>query len=108
MMWVLFMSILLTLGDAAEEGEGRYFKWDVEHIIWSPDCKENVVMGINEKCPGPTIRPTAGETVVIELTNKLHTKGVVIHWHGIEQFGTPWADGTASISQCAIKPRRDL
>ncbi|KAK1368653.1 hypothetical protein POM88_034745 [Heracleum sosnowskyi] len=27
---------------------------------------------------------------------------VVIHWHGITQVGTPGADGTASISQCAI------
>ncbi|KAI3936277.1 hypothetical protein MKX01_016309, partial [Papaver californicum] len=28
----------------------------------------------------------------------------VIHWHGIRQLETPWADGTAAISQCAINP----
>ncbi|PQQ14066.1 L-ascorbate oxidase-like [Prunus yedoensis var. nudiflora] len=50
----------------------------------------------------------AGDMVVVELTNKLHTEGVVIHWHGIRQFGTPWADGTASISQCAITLERPL
>ncbi|KAF4357772.1 hypothetical protein G4B88_025007 [Cannabis sativa] len=55
-----------------------------------------VVMGINGQFPGPTIRANAGDTVVV-LTNKLHTEGVVIHWHGIRQLGTPWADGTASI-----------
>ncbi|EAZ01380.1 hypothetical protein OsI_23413 [Oryza sativa Indica Group] len=69
------------------------------------------------------------------MNNKMHTEGVVIHWHGIRQchrlelatgflatpktgkheedfifeqeklkFGTPWADGTASISQCAVNP----
>ncbi|OMO70931.1 Cupredoxin [Corchorus capsularis] len=54
--------------------------------------------------PGPTIRAKAGDTIVVELTNRLHTEGVVIHWHGIRQIGTPWADGTASISQCAINP----
>ncbi|XP_024159706.1 L-ascorbate oxidase isoform X2 [Rosa chinensis] len=103
MMCMLF-SILLILGHSVEAGKVRHFKWDVEYIFWSPDCEENVVMGINGQFPGPTIRATAGDTVVIELTNKLHTEGVVIHWHGIRQLGTPWADGTASISQCAINP----
>ncbi|WCJ41514.1 L-ascorbate oxidase [Euphorbia peplus] len=69
-----------------------------------PDCVENVVIGINGTFPGPTIRARAGNIVRIEVTNKLHTEGVVIHWHGIRQIGTPWADGTASISQCPIYP----
>lgn len=42
-------------------------------------------MGINGRFPGPTIRARAGDTVVVELTNKLYTEGVVIHWHGIRQ-----------------------
>ncbi|CAN1831613.1 L-ascorbate oxidase [Linum perenne] len=79
-------------------------KWDVEYIFWSPDGEENMVMGINGKFPGPMINVTVGEIVHIEVTNKLNTEGVVIHWHGIRQQGTPWADGTASISQCAIAP----
>ncbi|KAK6938050.1 Multicopper oxidase, type 1 [Dillenia turbinata] len=82
----------------------RHFKWETEYMFWSPDCVENVVLGINGQFPGPTIRARAGDTIVVELTNKLHTEGVVIHWHGIRQMGTPWADGTASISQCAINP----
>ncbi|KAG7023883.1 hypothetical protein SDJN02_14910, partial [Cucurbita argyrosperma subsp. argyrosperma] len=82
----------------------KHYKWEVEYMFWSPDCVENIVMGINGQFPGPTIRANAGDTVVVELTNKLYTEGVVIHWHGILQRGTPWADGTASISQCAINP----
>lgn len=99
------MLLLILQGHAAAEAaKVRHFKWDVEYVFWSPDCQENVVMGINGQFPGPTIRATVGDTVVVELTNKLHTEGVVIHWHGIRQLGTPWADGTASISQCAINP----
>ncbi|XP_065865300.1 L-ascorbate oxidase-like [Euphorbia lathyris] len=82
----------------------HYYKWDIEYMFWCPDCVENVVIGINGEFPGPTIRARAGDTVHIDVTNKLHTEGVVIHWHGIQQKGTPWADGTASISQCAINP----
>ncbi|CAN0923212.1 L-ascorbate oxidase [Linum grandiflorum] len=85
-------------------GKTRHFKWDVEYMFWSPDGQEHTVMGINGQFPGPTIRAKAGDIIHVDLTNKLHTEGVVIHWHGIRQQGTPWADGTASISQCAIAP----
>ncbi|GAU38524.1 hypothetical protein TSUD_148060 [Trifolium subterraneum] len=52
----------------------------------------------------PTITAEVGDTLEIALTNKFSTEGTVIHWHGIRQYGTPWADGTAAISQCAINP----
>ncbi|KAM0064295.1 putative L-ascorbate oxidase [Helianthus debilis subsp. tardiflorus] len=95
--FVLFVSSVLG-------AKARHFEWEVEYMYGAPDCLENVVMGINGQFPGPTIKARAGDTVVVHLTNKLHTEGVVIHWHGIRQLGTPWADGTASISQCAINP----
>ena len=92
------------------------------------------MIDINGQFPGPTIRAKAGDTIVVELKNALHTEGIVIHWHDIRQvlslslslcnrflsfsvwvaertlgffefqLGTPWADGTAAISQCAINP----
>lgn len=27
---------------------------------------------------------------------------VTIHWHGIDQHGTPWMDGVAGVSQCGV------
>ncbi|KAG0514822.1 hypothetical protein BDA96_10G226200 [Sorghum bicolor] len=80
----------------------RNFTWDVEYIMWAPDCHQSVMIGINGEFPGPTISANAGDLIRVEVTNSLHTEGVVIHWHGIRQIGTPWADGTASISQCPI------
>ncbi|KAF8648325.1 hypothetical protein HU200_064906 [Digitaria exilis] len=88
----------------AEAAKARHFKWEISNMFWSPDCEEKVVIGINGQFPGPTIRARAGDTIHVELKNALHTEGVVIHWHGIRQIGTPWADGTASISQCPINP----
>ncbi|CAN6169637.1 unnamed protein product [Urochloa humidicola] len=88
----------------AEVAKARHFKWEISNMFWSPDCEEKVVIGINGQFPGPTIRARAGDTIHVELKNALHTEGVVIHWHGIRQIGTPWADGTAAISQCAINP----
>ncbi|XVE59121.1 hypothetical protein DITRI_Ditri05aG0020000 [Diplodiscus trichospermus] len=101
---LVFWCFMLSWIHASLGSKARHFKWEVEYMYRSPDCLENVVMGINGQFPGPTIRAKAGDTIVVELTNKLNTEGVVIHWHGIRQLGTPWADGTASISQCAINP----
>ncbi|KAL1204272.1 L-ascorbate oxidase [Cardamine amara subsp. amara] len=78
--------------------------WEVEYKFWWPDCKEGIVMAINGQFPGPTIDAVAGDTVIIHVTNKLSTEGVVIHWHGIRQRGTPWADGAAGVTQCPINP----
>ncbi|KAJ1432124.1 Multicopper oxidase, type 1 [Sesbania bispinosa] len=85
-------------------GAVKPYKFDVEYTFHKPDCIEHVVMGINGQFPAPTIRAEVGDTLDIAVTNKLFTEGTVIHWHGIRQFGTPWADGTASISQCPINP----
>lgn len=60
-------------------------EWEVGYKFWWPDCKEGVVMAINGKFPGPTINAVAGDTLIIHVTNKLSTEGVVIHWHGIRQ-----------------------
>ncbi|KAJ8422144.1 hypothetical protein Cgig2_026687 [Carnegiea gigantea] len=100
-LWFIVSSLMVVGSTVAKV---RHFKWSVEYTYWAPDCEERVVMAINGQFPGPTIRACAGDTLHIELTNKLSTEGVVIHWHGIRQVGTPWADGTASISQCAINP----
>ncbi|KAL3621941.1 hypothetical protein CASFOL_034137 [Castilleja foliolosa] len=85
-------------------GKARHFNWTVEYLLWSPDGHEGMVIGINGQFPGPTIRAHEGDIIHVNLKNGLGTEGVVIHWHGIRQIGTPWADGTASISQCAIDP----
>ncbi|RDX68855.1 L-ascorbate oxidase, partial [Mucuna pruriens] len=96
--------IWLELVQISVGGRVRHYKLDVEYIFKTPDCLEHVVMGINGQFPGPTIRAQVGDTLDIALTNKLSAEGTVIHWHGIRQLGTPWADGTAAISQCAINP----
>ncbi|CAJ1971188.1 unnamed protein product [Sphenostylis stenocarpa] len=98
-LWSMWLNLAhLSIGGL------RNYKFDVEYMIQKPDCIEEIVMGINGQFPGPTIRAHVGDILHIAVTNKLFTEGTVIHWHGIRQNGTPWADGTASISQCAITP----
>ncbi|CAD5332313.1 unnamed protein product [Arabidopsis thaliana] len=124
--WIVLVVAVLTQTASAAV---REYHWEVEYKYWSPDCKEGAVMTVNGEFPGPTIKAFAGDTIVVNLTNKLTTEGLVIHWHGIRQvlslffhynqimdlesaeyfvntteFGSPWADGAAGVTQCAINP----
>ncbi|KAK4481010.1 hypothetical protein RD792_011878, partial [Penstemon davidsonii] len=66
-------------------------------------CSTKPIATINGKFPGPTIYAREDDTVLIKVVN--HVKyNVSIHWHGIRQLRTGWADGPAYITQCPIQP----
>ncbi|KAL1204270.1 L-ascorbate oxidase [Cardamine amara subsp. amara] len=100
-LWIVVVAILII--HTAPVATKEYY-WEVEYMFGMPDCIEGPILAINGTFPGPTIHAVAGETIVIHLTNKLTTEGLVIHWHGIRQLGTPWADGAAGVTQCPISP----
>ncbi|KAI1790742.1 laccase [Ganoderma leucocontextum] len=56
--------------------------------------------------PGPLISGQKGDHFQINVINNLsnHTmlKSTSIHWHGLVQKSTNWADGGASVNQCPI------
>ncbi|KAG6865956.1 hypothetical protein C0991_010211 [Blastosporella zonata] len=58
--------------------------------------------------PGPAIVGKKGDRFTINVTNSLTDermlRATTIHWHGIYQNGTNWADGPAMVTQCPIIP----
>uniref|UniRef100_A0A0E0B231 L-ascorbate oxidase n=1 Tax=Oryza glumipatula TaxID=40148 RepID=A0A0E0B231_9ORYZ len=97
----LFLSAaLFGLASAAT----RRHDWDISYQFTSPDCVRKLAVTINGHTPGPTIRAVQGDTIVVNVKNSLLTENVAIHWHGIRQIGTPWADGTEGVTQCPILP----
>ncbi|CAE8703707.1 unnamed protein product [Polarella glacialis] len=68
----------------------------------SLDCVDRMVLSINGKVPGPTLRAQPGELVQITVRNKMASQSVSIHFHGQYQNNTPWQDGAASFSGCPI------
>ena len=61
-------------------------------------------IGINGRFPGPTLVVYWNQTVVVEVVNMMLTEVTTIHWHGLDQFNTPWMDGAGTVSQCPIEP----
>ncbi|KAF9477937.1 laccase [Pholiota conissans] len=56
--------------------------------------------------PGPVITGFKGDTfslnVIDELTDTTMLTSTSIHWHGMFQEGTNWADGPVGVNQCPI------
>jgi L-ascorbate oxidase len=95
---------LIVVAPWFAEARIRHYRWTVQYEYKSPDCYEKLVITVNGQFPGPTIKAQVGDTIHVDLTNDLETEGVAIHWHGIRQYGTPWSDGTADVTQCPIMP----
>uniref|UniRef100_A0A6N2KJ28 laccase n=1 Tax=Salix viminalis TaxID=40686 RepID=A0A6N2KJ28_SALVM len=66
-------------------------------------CSSKRIVTVNGRSPGPTLYAREDDTVLVKVVN--HVKyNVSIHWHGIRQLRTGWADGPAYITQCPIQP----
>lgn len=64
----------------------------------------NGLVTVNGLIPGPTLLVTVGQTLVVDVVNKMTSSITTVHWHGIPQSGTPWMDGVPGVTQCPINP----
>nr|5E9N_A Chain A, Laccase 2 [Steccherinum murashkinskyi] len=72
----------------------------------SPDGFSRPAVLAGGTFPGPTIAGNTGDnfqiTVFNDLTDPSMLTDTSIHWHGLFQKGTNWADGPAFVTQCPI------
>ena len=57
----------------------------------------------NGTLPGPPLKLKVGDCVDFVVNNNLPNE-TSIHFHGIRQYGTPWADGVSGVSVYPIAP----
>jgi iron transport multicopper oxidase len=74
--------------------------------VIAPDGFERSATVVNGIFPGPLIAAQKGDDFAIEVFNELEDKSMFtstsVHWHGIFQNGTNYADGTSFVTQCPI------
>ncbi|CAE7108788.1 unnamed protein product, partial [Rhizoctonia solani] len=58
---------------------------------------------LNGQTPGPHFVWDEGDDVSVTVVNN-GPEPITIHWHGIEQYGTPWSDGVPGLTQYPIGP----
>ncbi|KAL6503237.1 Laccase-4 [Orobanche hederae] len=101
--WVRILFLVTCLFPVLVECSVRHYKFNVVMKNTTRLCSTKPIVTVNGKFPGPTIYAREDDTLLIKVVN--HVKyNVSIHWHGIRQLRTGWADGPAYITQCPIQP----
>ena len=61
-------------------------------------------IAINGRLPGPTLIVNQGQILSVNVSNKLDSDVVSIHWHGLDQRNTNFMDGVEHVTQCGVSP----
>jgi hypothetical protein len=89
--------------DYGAPSQVREYNWVLENVEANPDGVYRTIVTINGKFPGELIRANEGDTIVVNVENRL-VNATSIHWHGLLQNGSSWMDGTPGVTQCPIAP----
>ncbi|KAL4605040.1 hypothetical protein ACB092_09G000100 [Castanea dentata] len=83
-------------------GITRHYKFDIVAQNVTRLCHTRSIVTVNGKFPGPRIVAREGDRLLIKVINHVQSN-ISIHWHGIRQLQSGWADGPAYITQCPIQ-----
>ncbi|KAJ1409612.1 Multicopper oxidase, type 1 [Sesbania bispinosa] len=94
--------IVLCECQLALAGTTRHYHFEIKYKNVTRLCHTKNMVTVNGKFPGPRIIAREGDRLVIKVVN--HVKNnISIHWHGIRQLQSGWADGPAYVTQCPIQ-----
>ncbi|KAB8104010.1 hypothetical protein EE612_036634 [Oryza sativa] len=65
--------------------------------------QRQVITAVNGQFPGPKVEARNGDTLLVRVVNN-SPYNITIHWHGVLQRLSAWADGPAMVTQCPILP----
>ncbi|KAK9940580.1 hypothetical protein M0R45_017234 [Rubus argutus] len=80
----------------------RHYKFDIILKNVTRLCRTKSIVTVNGKFPGPRIVAREGDRVLVRVVNHV-PNNISIHWHGIRQLQSGWADGPSYITQCPIQ-----
>ncbi|XP_039129384.1 LOW QUALITY PROTEIN: laccase-3-like [Dioscorea cayenensis subsp. rotundata] len=97
--FLLWLSFLFSYTNA----EVHYHNFNIQATPVKRLCKTQKIITVNGQYPGPTLEVRNGDTLIINVVNNVKYN-ITIHWHGVRQMRTPWADGPSYVTQCPIMP----
>jgi laccase len=65
-------------------------------------CATKSIVTVNGEFPGPALVAREGDRVLVRVTNHV-AHNMTLHWHGIRQLRSGWADGPAYVTQCPMQ-----
>ena len=104
LLWQCLISICLSHPFQTAKADVVDFTIDLIHENIDPiGAGHRRAILVNGSFPGPPLFLQAGQKVKLVVKNRLQNE-TAVHFHGIGQQKTPWADGTPGVSQYPIKP----
>ncbi|XBH98734.1 hypothetical protein VPH35_128201 [Triticum aestivum] len=97
----LLMATLMLLIVQAQSVT-RHYNFNVQMANVTRLCGTKSIVTVNGEFPGPALLAREGDRVVVRVTNRV-AHNVTLHWHGIRQLRSGWADGPAYVTQCPIQ-----
>lgn len=101
---LLLLLIFLSFASPSS-AKTRKFNYVVQYTNATRLCHTKQLVSINGQFPGPTAYVREGDDVIVKVTNMVD-HNITIHWHGVKQILSAWADGPAYITQCPIQTGR--
>ncbi|CAI9760772.1 unnamed protein product [Fraxinus pennsylvanica] len=95
-------SISLSIVPQYAQGITRHYEFNIKMQNVTRLCHTKNMVTVNGKFPGPRVVAREGDRLVIKVTNHV-ASNISLHWHGIRQLRSGWADGPAYITQCPIQ-----
>ncbi|XP_058109586.1 laccase-17-like [Magnolia sinica] len=96
------MFLFPELGHADHAGITRHYKFDILLRNVTRLCHTKSIVTVNGQFPGPKIVAREGDRVVVKVVNHVQNN-ITLHWHGVRQLRSGWADGPAYVTQCPIQ-----
>ncbi|KAF8469267.1 laccase [Russula ochroleuca] len=100
--------IVATLSGIVSAVIGPFAVLPIVNAIIAPDGHSRHATLAGGTFPGPLITGNKGDHFKIKVTNELVDQSMdlvtSIHWHGLFQKDTNYADGAAFVTQCPIVP----
>ncbi|KAL2336629.1 hypothetical protein Fmac_011075 [Flemingia macrophylla] len=97
---MLFFSLIIP--QLALGGVTRHYHFVIKYQNVSRLCHTKSMVTVNGQFPGPRIVAREGDRLLIKVVNHVQNN-ISIHWHGIRQLQSGWADGPAYVTQCPIQ-----
>ncbi|KAM3690187.1 hypothetical protein ACJW30_09G103000 [Castanea mollissima] len=99
----LLACALALLASSITSAETVEHFFHVQNLTVQRLCHEQVITTVNGTLPGPVISVREGDDLVIHVVNQ-SPYNITIHWHGVFQLLSAWADGPSYVTQCPIRP----
>ncbi|PON76101.1 Laccase [Trema orientale] len=80
----------------------RHYTFNIRNHTITRLCHTKSIISVNGKFPGPPLVAREGDRVIVKVVNHV-SSNITIHWHGVRQLTSGWADGPAYVTQCPIQ-----